>query len=63
MPARFSDGLGEPGAVRGRAGEKRPRSGAVLVRPDGVVAWAGERHPDREAFERAAVQWYGSPGA
>ncbi len=35
--------------------------GAVLVRPDGVVAWAGERNPDREAFERAASQWFGGP--
>ncbi|MDT0456389.1 FAD-dependent monooxygenase [Streptomyces sp. DSM 41527] len=35
--------------------------GAVLVRPDGVVAWAGERTPEREAFEQAAVQWFGDP--
>lgn len=35
--------------------------GAVLVRPDGVVAWAGDRDPDREAFERAAGHWFGSP--
>ncbi|MEV0699795.1 FAD-dependent oxidoreductase [Saccharopolyspora sp. NPDC050389] len=35
--------------------------GAVLVRPDGIVAWAGDRDPDREAFERAARQWFGSP--
>lgn len=35
--------------------------GAVLVRPDGVVAWAGERTPDRAAFERAAGQWFGGP--
>ncbi|WP_432000695.1 FAD-dependent monooxygenase [Streptomyces sioyaensis] len=36
-------------------------SGAVLVRPDGVVAWAGESTPDREAFERAASHWFGPP--
>ncbi|GAB3969039.1 FAD-dependent monooxygenase [Actinoallomurus acanthiterrae] len=35
-------------------------AGAVLVRPDGIVAWAGDRHPDREAFERAAGLWFGS---
>ncbi|MFF5212270.1 FAD-dependent monooxygenase [Streptosporangium sp. NPDC000396] len=35
--------------------------GAVLVRPDGIVAWAGDRDPDREAFERAASHWFGSP--
>ena len=33
--------------------------GAVLVRPDGVVAWAGEHDLDREAFERAVVRWFG----
>jgi 2-polyprenyl-6-methoxyphenol hydroxylase-like FAD-dependent oxidoreductase len=35
--------------------------GAVLVRPDGVVAWAGDHTPDPEAFERAAGDWLGSP--
>ncbi|WP_433234934.1 FAD-dependent monooxygenase [Streptosporangium sp. CA-135522] len=35
--------------------------GAVLVRPDGIVAWAGDRDPDREAFERAVGHWFGSP--
>ncbi|MGX1851745.1 FAD-dependent monooxygenase [Streptomyces sp. NPDC055299] len=33
--------------------------GAALVRPDGIVAWAGDRDPDREAFERAVGQWFG----
>ncbi|REK86453.1 FAD-dependent oxidoreductase [Streptomyces inhibens] len=36
-------------------------SGAVLVRPDGVVAWAGDGTPDRAAFERAASHWFGGP--
>ncbi|MEV6227644.1 FAD-dependent monooxygenase [Saccharopolyspora shandongensis] len=35
--------------------------GAVLVRPDGIVAWAGDRDFDRKAFERAANQWFGTP--
>ncbi|MFD5550080.1 FAD-dependent monooxygenase [Streptomyces goshikiensis] len=38
-------------------------SGAVLVRPDGVVAWAGDQHPDREEFARAASRWFGAPAA
>jgi 2-polyprenyl-6-methoxyphenol hydroxylase-like FAD-dependent oxidoreductase len=34
--------------------------GAVLVRPDGVVVWAGNH--DLEAFERAACRWFGTAG-
>ncbi|OKH98845.1 FAD-dependent oxidoreductase [Streptomyces sp. CB02923] len=36
--------------------------GAVLVRPDGIVVWAGDRDVDRQAFERAADQWFGTAG-
>jgi hypothetical protein len=32
--------------------------GAVLVRPDGIVAWAGDPHPG--AFEQAANRWFGN---
>ncbi|MEW1840723.1 hypothetical protein AB0392_22495 [Nonomuraea angiospora] len=39
-------------AVQDAAGPARDDLGlgGVLVRPDGVVAWAGDRVPDREAF-------------
>ncbi|GAA4558955.1 FAD-dependent monooxygenase [Pseudonocardia xishanensis] len=32
--------------------------GAVLVRPDGIIAWAGARTPDRGAFDRAVSRWF-----
>ncbi|MFG1872507.1 FAD-dependent monooxygenase [Micromonospora arborensis] len=35
--------------------------GAVLVRPDGVVAWASDHSPDPESFDHAARRWFGSP--
>ncbi|WP_328854244.1 FAD-dependent monooxygenase [Microbispora hainanensis] len=35
--------------------------GALLIRPDGVVAWTGGRDPDREAFRHAAARWFGDP--
>ncbi|MFJ3202799.1 FAD-dependent oxidoreductase [Streptomyces sp. NPDC086989] len=56
---------GWEGRIRYVAGAARDDlgSGAVLVRPDGVVAWAGDRHPDREAFEQAASRWFGGPAA
>ncbi|MET7443931.1 hypothetical protein [Streptomyces sp. NBC_01708] len=61
-----------PAGSRPRAGSRhRPNRGsgaaaigcgAVLVRPDGVVAWADDHGPDPEAFERAADRWFGAPG-
>ncbi|QNQ11976.1 FAD-dependent monooxygenase [Sphingomonas alpina] len=46
------------------ASDVRDRLGisAVLVRPDGVVAWAGEAAPDPEEAAEAASRWFGRPG-
>ncbi|MBB4914813.1 FAD-dependent oxidoreductase [Streptosporangium saharense] len=35
--------------------------GALLVRPDGIVAWADGHDPDHEAFRHAATRWFGDP--
>jgi 2-polyprenyl-6-methoxyphenol hydroxylase-like FAD-dependent oxidoreductase len=35
--------------------------GALLIRPDGVVAWADDHDPDRTAFRHAATRWFGAP--
>jgi hypothetical protein len=35
---------------------------AVLVRPDGVVAWASEAAPNHEQAAQAASRWFGEPG-
>lgn len=34
---------------------------AVLVRPDGIVAWACDAAPDLDAAEQAANRWFGVP--
>src|SRR5471030_1508111 len=34
--------------------------GAMLVRPDGVVAWAGGATPDPQACAQAASRWFGN---
>ncbi|WP_407180713.1 FAD-dependent monooxygenase [Bradyrhizobium sp. STM 3562] len=46
------------------ASEVKDRLGlsAVLVRPDGVVAWAAEAVPDAEQAAQAASRWFGEPG-
>ena len=45
------------------AGNVKDRVGlsALLVRPDGVVAWAGEAAPDHEEAAQAASRWFGKP--
>jgi 2-polyprenyl-6-methoxyphenol hydroxylase-like FAD-dependent oxidoreductase len=46
------------------AGDAKARLGlsAALVRPDGVVAWAGEATPNHEDAAQAACRWFGEPG-
>jgi len=34
--------------------------GAVLVRPDGIVAWASDATPDPQACAQAASRWFGN---
>ena len=45
------------------ASEVRDRLGliALLVRPDGVVAWAGEQAADNVDTSQAAARWFGEP--
>ena len=46
------------------AGRGRDQLGvtAVLVRPDGHVAWATDRNPDPDELVGAACRWFGEPG-
>ncbi|MFJ6392521.1 FAD-dependent monooxygenase [Streptomyces sp. NPDC091972] len=63
---RLADALaGHEGLIRYVAGSARNEvgCGALLVRPDGVVAWADGLDPDRDQFARAAARWFGSPRA
>ncbi|MEV0850221.1 FAD-dependent oxidoreductase [Streptomyces sp. NPDC049954] len=57
------------GAARGWEGRLQYAAGpvrddlglaAVLVRPDGVVAWASDT-PDHDAFEQSAARWFATP--
>jgi 2-polyprenyl-6-methoxyphenol hydroxylase-like FAD-dependent oxidoreductase len=45
------------------ASDARDRLGlsAMLLRPDGFVAWAGEAAPDQEEASQAASRWFGDP--
>ncbi|RCG15647.1 FAD-dependent oxidoreductase [Streptomyces diacarni] len=36
---------------------------ALLLRPDGVVAWADLHTPEPAAFEQVANQWFGTPSS
>jgi 2-polyprenyl-6-methoxyphenol hydroxylase-like FAD-dependent oxidoreductase len=46
--------------IRYAGGPARDQLGltAVLVRPDGIVAWAADQAPDRDAFDQAVTRWF-----
>src|SRR6185312_3045255 len=52
------------GRVTYVAGDVRDRLGlrAVLVRPDGFVAWASEAAPDDKEIAQALSRWFGASG-
>jgi 2-polyprenyl-6-methoxyphenol hydroxylase-like FAD-dependent oxidoreductase len=43
--------------VSGRAKEQAAL-GAVLIRPDGIVAWAADKDPDLGEFKKSADRWF-----
>jgi 2-polyprenyl-6-methoxyphenol hydroxylase-like FAD-dependent oxidoreductase len=43
--------------VSGRAKEQLGLS-AVLIRPDGIIAWAAAGDPDRSELQKAAARWF-----
>lgn len=51
------------GQINYVAADAKDRLGlaALLVRPDGVVAWTSEAHPDHEEASQAATRWFGKP--
>ncbi|MFH8469098.1 FAD-dependent monooxygenase [Streptomyces sp. NPDC017991] len=58
-----SAAMGWQGRITYAAGPARNDLGlvALLIRPDGVVAWASGPSPDLEAFEQAATCWFAGP--
>ena len=31
---------------------------AVLIRPDGIIAWTSDSDPDRSELQKAAARWF-----
>ncbi len=45
--------------VSGRAKEQFGLS-ALLIRPDGFIAWASDSEPDEQSIRQAVALWFGS---
>ncbi|WP_348536815.1 FAD-dependent monooxygenase [Nocardia carnea] len=54
---------GRAGRIRYVAGEVRNdlELRALLIRPDGIVAWVDQGPADRDEFARVATYWFGRP--
>lgn len=48
------------GRIRYISGSVKDRLGvnAALIRPDGIIAWAGDKDPDCSEFHKAADRWF-----
>jgi 2-polyprenyl-6-methoxyphenol hydroxylase-like FAD-dependent oxidoreductase len=46
--------------IRYISGSPKDRLGlsAVLIRPDGIIAWASDNDPDRSELQKAAARWF-----
>lgn len=55
--------MGWQGRIQYATGTARNDLGfnALLIRPDGVVAWVDDQALDLRAFQQAATRWFGSP--
>ncbi|MGW4641103.1 FAD-dependent oxidoreductase [Sphaerisporangium sp. NPDC004334] len=50
--------------VLAASADERPELTGLFLRPDGIVAWAGEQdRDDRGALEKALATWLGAPAA
>src|SRR5882762_3753200 len=54
LPAEYGDQMKY---VSGGAKEQLGLS-AVLIRPDGMIAWASDNDPDRNELKKAAARWF-----
>ena len=59
LASQWSDRIGYVGI----AAEERLGVSALLVRPGGIVAWAGDRSVADDEVARAAAGWFGEPDA
>jgi hypothetical protein len=54
LTSEFGDRIGYiSGSVKDRLGVS-----AVLIRPDGIIAWASDHDPDCSELQKAAARWF-----